>query len=71
MSGLRGQCCPLSNRIYVGRINKTGDAWVGGKTDVTGDVVGAVIQMVGCGMTLTVTDNHGDQFEITVKKVRK
>ncbi len=35
---------PLTGRIFMGRINKAGNAFVGEKDDVTSDVLRAVIE---------------------------
>lgn len=46
---------PLSGRIHSGRVNKAGDSFVGIKTDVTSDVLKAVIEKA---------HYHGGSFEI-------
>ena len=46
---------PLSGRIYQGRVNKAGTAFVGQKKDVTSDVLRAVIEKA---------EYHGGSFEI-------
>ena len=45
----------LTGRIYQGRVNKAGDAFVGNKKDVTSDVLAAVIDKARF---------HGGTFEI-------
>lgn len=70
MSKLRVQCSPLTSTIYAGRINKAGDAWSGEKTDVTSDVLGAVIQKVGAGNIISVNVNGEPAYEIEVRDVR-
>lgn len=45
----------LTGRIYMGRTNKTGTAFAGQKTDVTSDVMKALIDKA---------DFHGGTFEI-------
>jgi hypothetical protein len=69
VSALRVQCSPLTQTIYAGRINKAGDAWSGEKTDVTSDVLGAVIQKVGVGNVITVNANGVPAYEIEVRAV--
>jgi len=69
MSSLRVQCSPLTGTIYAGRINKGGTAWAGNKTDVTSDVLGAVIQKVGAGNVITVNVNGKPSFEIEVRAI--
>ena len=46
---------PLTGRIYMGKVNRTGDTFLGQKTDVTSDVLRAVIEKA---------DYHGGSFEI-------
>ena len=46
---------PLTGRIFRGRVNKAGDAFVGEKTDITSDVLRAVIEKA---------EFHGGSFEI-------
>jgi hypothetical protein len=45
----------LTGRIFQGRLNKTGTAFVAGKRDVTSDVLRAVIEKA---------EFHGGTFEI-------
>ncbi len=46
---------PLTGRIFQGRVNKEGNAFVGEKKDVTGDVLRCVIEKA---------EFHGGEFEI-------
>lgn len=46
---------PLTGQIFQGRVNKTQNAFVGNKKDVTSDVLRAVIEKA---------DFHGGTFEI-------
>lgn len=46
---------PLTGRIFRGRVNKAGDAFIGEKQDVTSDVLKAVVEK---------SDFHGGTFEI-------
>lgn len=46
---------PLTGRIYRGRVNKDGDAFVGEKQDVTSDVLRSVVEKAAF---------HGGTFEI-------
>jgi hypothetical protein len=45
----------LTGRIFSGKVNKRGDAFVGQKTDVTSEVLKAVIDKA---------EYHGGQFDI-------
>lgn len=47
---------PLTGRIYSGRVNKAGTAFVGEKVDVTSDVLKAVVEKA---------EFHGGRFDIT------
>ena len=69
MSRLRIQCSPITGTIYAGRINKAGDAWAGEKTDVTSDVLGAVIHKIGAGNVITVNVNGKPGYEIEVREI--
>ena len=46
---------PLTGRIHQGRVNKTGNAFVGNKEDVTSDVLLAIIEKA---------EYHGGSFDI-------
>lgn len=70
MGKLRVQCSPLTEIIYAGRINKEGSAWAGEKTDVTSDVLGAVIQKIGAGNVITVNVNGKPAYEIEVRAIK-
>ena len=48
-------CSPLTGAIYMGRVTKDGTAFAGAKTDVTSDVLGAIIEKA---------DFHGGTFEV-------
>jgi hypothetical protein len=61
----------LTELIYVGRVNKAGDAWLGEKTDVTSDVLGAVIQKIGAGNVIIVNANGVPAYEIEVRAIQK
>ena len=69
MSKLRVQTSPLSNKIYVGRINKQGDAWSGEPQEVTSDVLGSIIQYIGVNKTVTVNENGKPKYSIEVKLI--
>ncbi len=38
---------PLTGRIYLGRVNRTGDAFIGDKRDITSDVLRVMIEKGG------------------------
>lgn len=46
---------PLTGRIFLGRTNRAGDAFVGEKRDVTSDVLRAVLEKA---------EFHGGSFDI-------
>ena len=46
---------PLTGRVFSGRVNKEGTAFVGNKTDVTSEVLKAIIDKA---------EYHGGSFEI-------
>ncbi len=62
-------CAALSGRIYAGRVNKAGTAFLDGKQDVTSDVLKAVIDKVKPGHVETVTVDGAPRYEIEVREV--
>ena len=60
---------PMTGRIYMGRLNKKGNAFLDGKEDATSDVLRAVIEKAeyhGGAFDIQAGD---DKWEITVVKV--
>ena len=69
---IRIQKSPLTNRIFAGKINKAGNAWLGDKQDVTGEACAAVaLHAIAKGGTIVVTANGEPEWEITVTPVAK
>lgn len=66
MSNTRVWCSPLTKNIYAGSGRRTGD-----QTNVTSDALGAIIERVGAGNTITVRQNGEPAFEIEVRDIRK
>ena len=48
-------CSPLTGTIFLGTVDKNGNAFIGTKADVTSDFLRAVIEKA---------DYHGGQFDI-------
>ena len=48
-------CSPLTGTIFLGSVNKAGNAFIGAKTDVTSDFLRTVIEKA---------DYHGGRFDI-------
>ena len=48
-------CSPISGRIYMGRVDKTGSHFTGQKQDVTSDVLRCIVEKA---------EFHGGTFEI-------
>lgn len=67
MSATRVAKSPMTNRIYAGRVCRDGVTWQAGKTDVTSDVLKAVVDLVTPGHTLSVSVGGKPAYEITVK----
>lgn len=60
---------PLSGRIFAGRLNKAGNAFLDGKVDATSDVLRAVVEKAEFhGGSFDIQAGE-DKWEITVKKV--
>lgn len=60
-------CSLLTDKIYLGRPNKKGDAFLE-KIDITTKATGAVIQSLGEG-TKTLTFGNGAKYQITIEKL--
>lgn len=60
---------PLTGRIQMGRVNKAGTAFIGNKTDVTSDVLRAIIEKANFhGGTFDIQGSDGSKFIVTVTK---
>lgn len=70
MNRLRIACTAIAKRIQLGRVNKTGDSFIGDPVDVTSDCLVAVMDFIGRGETKVVTENGQPAYEITVRDVR-
>lgn len=74
---LRIATSALGRRIFAGRVNKDGTAFIGGKfsldgkVDVTSDVLKAVIDFVEPGHVITVEDDGVPAYEISVRAIAK
>lgn len=69
MTKITVACAALSGKIYAGRVNKAGTAFLDGKQDVTSDVLKAVIDKVKPGQVETVTVDGVPKYEIEVREV--
>ena len=59
---------PLTGRVFRGRVNKAGNAFVGEKQDITSDVLRAVIELAEFhGGTFEIADGAA-KYTVTVKK---
>lgn len=65
---MRIACSPLTGRIFAGRVNKAGNAFVGNKTDVTGDVLRALIDKADYHGGSFEIEGGGEKWTVTVKK---
>ncbi len=66
---LKISCSLLTDKIYLGRPNKKGNAFLE-KIDITTKATGAVIQSLGEG-TKTLTFGNGAKYRITIEKLTK
>lgn len=66
---MRIVCTALTKRIVYAKVSKDGLSLTGNKTDVTSDVLKAVIDKVGIGGTDVVHVDGKPAFEISVKAV--
>lgn len=69
MNKLRIACTAIGKRINAGRVNKAGDAFIGDPVDVTSDCLKAVIEKVGVGQVMPVTENGRLVYEIEVRRI--
>ena len=60
---------PLTGRIFQGRINKKGDAFIGEKKDITSDVLRSVIEKAEYHGGIFDIEGGGKRFVVTVKEV--
>lgn len=62
---------PLTDRIYLGTVSKRSpDTWAS-KVDCTSKFIAALMDWTPYGTVRTVTDNHGNTYEIEVRKLPK
>lgn len=60
---------PLTGRIFAGRVNKAGTAFIGEKRDVTSEVLGAVIGKAEYhGGSFEVESSDGSKWTVSVTK---
>ena len=58
---------PLTNRIYVGHVLKSGDVWAANKQDITGEACAAVaMHVLANGEPVVVSANGEPRYRITV-----
>ncbi len=60
---------PLTGRIYQGRVNSAGTAFVGKKRDVTSDVLRSVIEKAEFHKGGFEIEGGGEKWKVTVTKV--
>lgn len=61
-------CSPLTGRINMGRVSKTGTHFIGEKRDVTSDVLRAVIDKADFHGGSFEIEGGGEKWTVTVKK---
>ncbi len=59
---------PLTGRIYQGRVNKAGTAFVGQKKDITSDVLRAIIEKAVYHRGVFEIVGGGTKYTVTVKQ---
>lgn len=68
MSNLRIASSPLTGRIYCGKLNKAGNAFLDGKVDVTSDVMAALIEKAEYHGGAFDIEGGGKKWSVTVTK---
>lgn len=59
---------PLTGRVFRGRVNKAGNAFVGEKQDITSDVLRAVIEKAEFHGGTFEVEGGGVKYTVTVRK---
>lgn len=62
---------PLTDRIYLGTVSKRSPGVWSSKVDCTSQFIGALMDWTPHGTVRVVTDNHGNTYEIEVRKLPK
>lgn len=62
---------PLTDRIYLGTISKRDHTAWNKKRDATSGFIRALMEWIPPGIVRTVSDTHGNLYEIEVRKVSK
>lgn len=60
---------PLTDRVYLGTVSKRDRGAWASKVDCTSVFLGALMDWIPHGTIRTVSDNHGNQYEIEVRKL--
>ena len=60
---------PLTDRIYLGTVSKRSPGVWSSKVDCTSQFIGALMDWTPHGTIRVVNDNHGNTYEIEVRKV--
>lgn len=68
MAGEIVVACGWTGRIYAGKLNKAGNAFLDGKQDVTSDVLKAIIDKIKPGKIEVVTIDGAPAYEIEVRE---
>ena len=61
---------PLTGRMFSGRVNKTGNAFIGEKKDVTSEVLKAVIEKAEFHGGAFDIEGGGKKWTVTVKELK-
>lgn len=62
---------PLTDRVYIGTVNKRSpDTWAT-KADCTSRFIGALMEWNPPGTIRMINDNRGNQYEIEVRQITK
>jgi hypothetical protein len=69
MSDIRVATAMISQRIHAGKLNKKGDAFLANKSDVTSDVIKAIIEYVSVDDVHVVKIGGKPAYEISITKI--
>jgi hypothetical protein len=59
----------LTDRVYIGTVSKRDRGAWASKADCTSKFIGAVVDWAPPGTIRMVSDNHGNRYEIEVRKL--
>lgn len=69
LDDLRIGVSPLTDRVYVGTVNKRSPGVWASKSDCTSRLLGALMEWTPPGNVREFADSHGNRYEIEIRKL--